>query len=78
MVILICISLMFKDVELFFRCFSAFQYSSVENPLFSSVPHFIIGLFGFLDSMLLFFKYICVCMCVCVWCVYVCVHICVI
>jgi hypothetical protein len=30
-VILICISLMTKDVEHFFRCFSAIQYSSVEN-----------------------------------------------
>nr|BAE33613.1 unnamed protein product [Mus musculus] len=39
-VILICISLMIKDVEHFFRCFSALQYSSVENSLFSSVPHF--------------------------------------
>jgi hypothetical protein len=38
-VVLICISLMIKDVEHFFRCFSALWYSSVENPLFSSVPH---------------------------------------
>jgi hypothetical protein len=38
-VVLICISLMTKDVEHFFRCFSAIQYSSVENSLFSSVPH---------------------------------------
>jgi hypothetical protein len=28
---LICISLMIKDVEHFFRCFSAIWYSSVEN-----------------------------------------------
>jgi hypothetical protein len=33
-VALICISLMIKDVEHFFRCFSATQYSSVENSLF--------------------------------------------
>jgi hypothetical protein len=39
-IVLICISLMIKDVEHFFRCFSAFLYSSVENSLFSSEPHF--------------------------------------
>jgi hypothetical protein len=33
------ISLMIKDDEHFFRCFSAFQYSSGENSLFSSEPH---------------------------------------
>jgi hypothetical protein len=38
-VALICISLMIKDVEQFFRCFSAIWYSLVENSLFSSVPH---------------------------------------
>ena len=39
-VVLICISLMIKDVEHFFRCFSAIPYSSVDNSLFSSKPHF--------------------------------------
>jgi hypothetical protein len=39
-VVLICISLMTKDGEHFFRCFSAIWYSSVENCMFSSVPHF--------------------------------------
>jgi hypothetical protein len=39
-VVLICISLMSKDVEHFFRCFLALRYSSVENSFFSSVPHF--------------------------------------
>ena len=40
-VVLICISLMIKDIEhFFFKCFSAIQYSSVENSLFSSAPHF--------------------------------------
>jgi hypothetical protein len=39
-VILICTSLMIKDVEHFSRCFSAILYSSGENSLFSSVPHF--------------------------------------
>jgi hypothetical protein len=38
-VVLIYISLMTKGVEHFFRCFSAIPYSSVENSLFSSVPH---------------------------------------
>ena len=39
-VVLVCIFLMIKDVEHFFRCFLAIWYSSVENSLFSSVPHF--------------------------------------
>jgi hypothetical protein len=39
-VVLICIFLMTKDVEHFFRCFPVSRYSSVENPLFSSVLHF--------------------------------------
>ena len=42
-VILICISLMIKDVEHFFRCFSAIWVSSAEHSLFSSVPQFLIG-----------------------------------
>jgi hypothetical protein len=40
-VVLICISLMIKDVEHFFRCFSAIRYSSGENSLFSCEPHFL-------------------------------------
>jgi hypothetical protein len=39
-VALICVSLMIKDDEHFFRCFSAIRYSSGENYLFSSEPHF--------------------------------------
>jgi hypothetical protein len=39
-VVLICISLMTKDVEHFFKCLSAIQDYSLENSLFSSVPHF--------------------------------------
>jgi hypothetical protein len=42
-VILICISLMIKDVEHFFKCFSAIRYSSGEKSLFSSVSHFFNG-----------------------------------
>jgi hypothetical protein len=48
-VVLICISLMIKDVEHYFKCFSVLQYSSVENSLFSSVPDFLMGLFEFLE-----------------------------
>jgi hypothetical protein len=49
-VLLICISLMIKDVEHFFSCFSATQVSSAEKSLFSSVPHFLIRQFGSLVS----------------------------
>ena len=46
-VILMCISLITKDFEHFFTCFSAIQDSSVVNLWFSSIPHVLIGLFGF-------------------------------
>ena len=55
---LICVSLMTKDVEHFFRCFSVIWYSSGENSLFSSVPHFLIGLFVSLESNFLSSLYI--------------------
>ena len=47
-VVLICISLITKDFEHFFRCFSGIRDSSVVNSRFSSISHFLIGLFGFL------------------------------
>jgi hypothetical protein len=53
-----CISLMINDVEHFFRCFSAIQYSSGVNSLFSSEPHFLMGLFDFLESTFLSSLYI--------------------
>jgi hypothetical protein len=46
-VCLICTSLMTKDVEYFFRSFSAIQDSSVGNSLFSSVCQGIFCLFVF-------------------------------
>jgi hypothetical protein len=42
-VVLMCISLMIKDAEHFFRCFSAIRYSTSEISLFSSEPPFLIG-----------------------------------
>jgi hypothetical protein len=46
-VVLICICLMTKEVDYFFRCFSVIRVSSVVNSWFSSIPHFLTGLFGF-------------------------------
>ena len=57
-VVLICISLMIKDAEHFFRCFSAIRDSSGENSLFSSDPHFLKELFDFLESTFLSSLYI--------------------
>jgi len=57
-VVLICISLMTKDVQHFFRSFSAIPHSSPENSLFSSEPHFSIGLFVSLRSNFLSYLYI--------------------
>ena len=48
-VVLMCISLMTKDVEHFFKYFSATYTSSVVNSLFISMLHFLIGLFVVLE-----------------------------
>jgi hypothetical protein len=37
-----------KDFAYFFRCFSAIRDFFVVNSPFSSIPHFLIGLFGFM------------------------------
>jgi hypothetical protein len=48
-VVMICISLMIKDVEHFFRCFSAIRYSSGENFLASKL---FLRIFFSLDNTL--------------------------
>ena len=55
---MIRIFLITKDVEHFFRCFSAIYVSSVENSLFSPVSHFLIRSFGSLESNFLSSLYI--------------------
>ena len=57
-VVLICISLMTKDVEHFLKCLSAILDSSVESSLFWSVLHFFIELCDLLVSNFLSSLYI--------------------
>jgi hypothetical protein len=57
-VVLMCISLLTKGTEHVFRCFWALSLSSVENSLFSSVSHFLIWLFGSLESTFMSSLYI--------------------
>ena len=57
-VVLICISLMTKDVEHFLKCLSAILDFSVESSLFRSVLHFVNWILCSLDDQFLeFFVY---------------------
>ena len=50
--------IMSKDFEHFLKCLPAILDSSVENSLFSSVPHILIRLFGGFETSFLSYLYI--------------------
>ncbi|CAH6779501.1 Adgre1 [Phodopus roborovskii] len=58
LVVLVFIPLMAKDIEHILNCISVFLISSMESFPFSSVPHFLIGLFGVLLTSFLSSLYI--------------------